>query len=41
MTAENFWNLFYKTGLPVCYTLYRHVKQAEEKREANQAVKSA
>lgn len=41
MTADSLWNLFCKTGLPVCYTLYRHIKEAEERREVNQVVKSA
>jgi hypothetical protein len=41
MTADNLWILFCKTGLPVCYTLYRRVKREEEMREANQEIKSA
>lgn len=41
MTAKSLWNLFCKTGLPVCYTLYCRIKQEEESREANQEIKSA
>ena len=41
MTENSFWQLFYKTGLPVCYTLYCRTKREEERKEANQAMKTA
>lgn len=41
MTAENLWNLFCRTGLPVFYTLFCHTKREEERKEANQEAKSA
>jgi hypothetical protein len=41
MTAIEFWNLFYETGHPVFYTLYRQTLEAEERRAREEAAKTA
>lgn len=30
MSSELYWELFFRTGLPEAYTLYRFLREAEE-----------